>query len=183
MAGALLLVWSGCTVTESNFKTLSFFFDGVPDPRQKAVEDAGISRFSSIDPRKAPNYSVHKPFKEEKCDECHKSGLKMGRNNATVCMKCHKEVPTKHDFMHGPVAAGACMWCHYPHESPHAHLLRDTDRKVCGQCHTPRMLSTKKVPEHADATRSCLECHYAHGGPAPRMLREAKAAVEPPREK
>ena len=25
-------MWTGCTVSESKYKTLSFFFDGVPDP-------------------------------------------------------------------------------------------------------------------------------------------------------
>lgn len=180
VAALAALAWSGCAVTESNYKTLSFFFDGVPDPRVKAAPESGGSTFSSIDPSKSPNYSVHKPFKEEKCDDCHKSGLKMGRNNATICMKCHKDKPTQYDFMHGPVAAGACLWCHYPHESANAHLLRDTDRKVCGQCHTARMLSTRKVPEHADASRSCLECHFAHGGPAPRMLRTAPTATPSP---
>jgi predicted CXXCH cytochrome family protein len=156
----LLALWAGCTVTPENYKLLSTFFDGVPDPAMSGPS----GNTGGADPRKSPTYTLHRPFAEEKCEECHRGGGHPSRDDSSICLNCHAAIPTEHPIMHGPVAAGACMWCHAPHESPHAHLLRDVDRKVCAQCHTPAMLTNTKVPEHSDGTSSCLTCHYGHGG-------------------
>lgn len=168
-------VWCGCTVTPKNYKTLSFFFDGVPDP-SAPVAGAEASADSL---RRSPTYVAHKPYAEERCDECHASRYRLTRNSSDVCMKCHAPVRTQYDRMHGPVAAGACLWCHSPHESAYPSLLRDQDRKVCSQCHSPSMLDSQRTPAHADEGRSCLECHFGHGGERDLFLRPAaRAAVE-----
>jgi predicted CXXCH cytochrome family protein len=168
VAGALL-VWAGCTVTPENYKLLSTFFDGVPDPSMSGPSGNMVG----FDISQSPTYSIHKPYEEQQCEVCHKVGLQPTRNDSAMCIGCHEKTPSEHRFTHGPVAAGACMWCHAPHESAHAALLRDVDRKVCGQCHTPAMLDSTKVPEHTDESRACLECHTGHGGSAPYMLRPA----------
>ena len=170
-----LAAWPGCTVTRSNYKALSFFFDGVPDP------DAPVG---AVDPttgeiRAAAIVSVHPPYAEEKCSECHKSRLRMSRNDSGICANCHKGKDSEHERMHGPVAAGACLWCHHPHESAQRFLLRDTDRAVCSQCHTPGLLNSVRVPEHADESRACLECHVGHGGPRSFLLRQDAAPAKP----
>lgn len=174
-AAASLLVWAGCTVTPENYKLLSTFFDGVPDPAMNGP----AGNVAGGDPRKSPTYSLHRPYEEERCDACHKVGLRPSRNDSGICLACHSQVPAEYRFMHGPVAAAACMWCHAPHESPYAALLRDVDRKVCSQCHTPAMLAGTKVPEHTDESRGCLECHTGHGGPEPYMLRSAARGEKP----
>lgn len=167
VAAAGGLAWAGCQVTPSNYKLLSFLFDGVPDPA--LAGPAGNT--SGQDIRQSKTYSLHRPFEEEKCDACHAGGLRPTRQDSSRCLQCHADRTAEFAYMHGPVAAAACMWCHAPHESAFAHLLRDADRKVCGQCHTPEMLTAEQVPEHGDESRACLECHTGHGGPAPKMLR------------
>lgn len=169
---AVVLGWAGCQVTPSNYKLLSFLFDGVPDPSMSGPR----GNTAGVDIKQSPTYSAHRPFLEENCDACHKGKLRPSRNDSSTCLTCHAEETSKHPYMHGPVAAAACMWCHAPHESAYAALLRDSDRKVCMQCHTTEMLSAEDVPEHADESRACLECHTGHGGDAPKMLR---AGVRP----
>jgi len=170
-------VWSGCAVTKENYKTLSFFFDGVPDPAARAAsgEPGGVGTPASV--------VTHRPYAEQNCDACHTTRYRPTRNDSSVCLQCHAGVQTAYQRMHGPVAAAACLWCHSPHESAYPALLRDSDRKVCSQCHTPDLLSSARVAAHADAARGCLECHSGHGGDRPHMLRpgvpEAGAAAIP----
>ncbi len=162
--------WPGCTVTRDNYKTLALFFDGVPDP------DAVLIGAGPLGPGSGPAagmLSVHKPYAEDGCSECHDSGLSMTRNQSRVCAKCHEGKQNEHANMHGPVAAQACLWCHSPHESTRLHLLRDDDRVVCGSCHAPALLSAIKAPGHAEGGGACLECHTGHGGPERKMLRAA----------
>jgi predicted CXXCH cytochrome family protein len=165
-----LIAWTGCTVTEANYHTLSFFFDGVPDPT--LARDLDGRPFTPGDPRRSPSFSIHKPYEEDNCDACHQGRMKMSRRDSDVCLKCHEQVRSAHEYMHGPVAAGECLWCHSPHESAHAALLRDVDRNVCTTCHTAGLLTGQWVPAHTDPSRACLECHFGHGGTAPSMLRE-----------
>ncbi|MFO0832604.1 MAG: cytochrome c3 family protein [Phycisphaerales bacterium] len=178
---AMTNIWSGCTVTRSNYKTLSLFFDGVPDPDAKVgTVDQGTGQIVA-----AAMLSSHQPYQTENCDECHKSRIRMSRNDSSICAKCHAGKEKEYEQMHGPVAAQACLWCHIPHESPYKHLLRDSDRKLCGQCHSPELLSAEKVPEHADTSRACLDCHTGHGGSKRFMLRDnpvPPAKTEQPRE-
>lgn len=153
-------VWAGCTVTKSNYEILSFFFDGVPDPN--APPGAGGRPI-----RESPTYSVHPPFAERNCVDCHARRFNMTSVDASVCLKCHEGITEALPHMHGPVVAMACLWCHSPHESPYAALLKGPDREVCGACHTPQMLGGTDVPEHgADSDVACLECHSGHGGTA-----------------
>jgi predicted CXXCH cytochrome family protein len=149
-----------CSI-QKNYKTLSFFFDGVPDPNAPAnpTHPGGVP-----DITQSPTYTAHKPWKEERCEECHTRTLKMGSRDSDLCLKCHAEKTTQYERMHGPVAVGACLWCHNPHNSAYAHLLKAPAREVCSQCHTQAMLSAESVPAHAQADRSCLECHDGHGG-------------------
>jgi predicted CXXCH cytochrome family protein len=170
----LAAVWSGCSVTPRNYRVLSFFFDGVPDPSAPAVP---ASRGGLGQPSLA---IVHRPFAEENCEACHKTKFKPSRNDSSACMQCHPGVQGEHPRMHGPVAAGACLWCHAPHESSRPHLMRDSDRKVCAQCHTPALLDATRVPAHAQPARECLECHTGHGSTGPFMLRPGASADTPP---
>ncbi|MFO0829372.1 MAG: cytochrome c3 family protein [Phycisphaerales bacterium] len=172
-ACAIAASWSGCTVTVDNYKTLSVFFDGVPNP-----EGAGMV----VDPstgaiRQRVTVSVHKPFAEQQCGECHRGRMRPTRSDGSLCLKCHDKLVAEHEYMHGPVAAAACLWCHDPHESVEPHLLRDVDFKICTQCHTTELLDATKVPEHGDASSSCLKCHVGHGSSQPFMLRSAEGAA------
>ena len=165
VAGA---VWAGCSV-EKHYELLSFFFDGVPNPNALPVTPTAGG--SAMTMRQSPTYTIHKPFKDEKCDACHKSMFDRTGIGSDVCLACHSDVQDEYRVMHGPVAVGACLWCHVPHESGFAHLLKETDRRVCTQCHGAEMLDTERVPAHADEARGCLECHGGHGSDARYMLK------------
>lgn len=178
VALAAATVWLGCSV-EKNYKTLSFFFDGVPDPNAPAGRP-GSQQAGEIDIKQSPTYSIHRPFKDDACAECHGSRLRLSRDDSTVCLKCHAVKTTEHAKMHGPVAAGACLWCHTSHESAYPSLLKDQDRRVCLQCHEPGLLNSSRTPAHADAARGCLECHFGHGGERPLFLRQGPAAAPSP---
>ena len=174
MTVAGVAIWSGCSVTKQNYKVLSFFFDGVPDP--SLPPGAVGSRMVGGQP---VFIVVHKPHAQERCDECHTSKYRPSRNDSSICLKCHAAVQNAYPHMHGAVEATACLWCHSPHESSHLALLRDSDRKVCSQCHTPSMLNATRVPAHADAARGCLECHSGHGSAAAFMLKPEVPAAAP----
>lgn len=159
--------WCGCAVTTKSYPVLSFFFDGVPDPNLKTA--------TSADPTIASVVVVHAPYREEKCEACHKSQYRPSRNDASACLACHEAIKDKHAWTHGAVAGGACLWCHSPHESARTWLLRGPDRKLCAQCHSASMTVASTVPEHADPAVGCLSCHFGHGGDDPRMLKPGTA--------
>ena len=175
LASVGMALWGGCTVTPKNYKVLSFFFDGVPDPALTAVGEVrgrdGVVRASKV--------WVHQPFAEDKCDACHTTRYRPTKNNGSICLPCHEKVPTEYVQMHGPVTAQACIWCHNPHESRYPHLLRDPDRKVCAQCHSGNLLDSSRVPAHADESRACLECHVGHGANGRFLLRDGAEAGRP----
>ena len=168
-------LWGGCSV-ERDYKVLSFFFDGVPDPeaRQRALE-TGVGK---VDITTSPTYTVHKPYAAEQCSECHGGRSRLTKRDSSLCLKCHKDEPTRYERMHGPVAAIACLWCHEPHESAYSTLLRDKPNAVCGLCHEAGALDSARVPEHADASRECLSCHDGHGGTQRYFLRAGVAQAQ-----
>lgn len=166
-----IAVDTGCTVTKDNYATLSFFFDGVPDPSTIAGGAAkpGDTTLMAI-------VSTHQPFAEDKCDACHKTQYRPSRNDGSPCLTCHQAVLTQHNWTHGAVAGGACLWCHSPHESARRWLLRGPDRKVCAQCHAGTLLDSTTVPAHTDENVSCVACHFGHGGDTPLMLKPGATA-------
>lgn len=175
-AAALLLglvgvsAWMGCSV-ERNYKMLSFFFDGVPDPEQLKAAREAAALGQGTDIRLSPTYSVHKPYAEDKCADCHGGRLRLSKTDSSLCMKCHTDNMGSEPITHGPVAAGACLWCHAPHESAFKALMKSKPRDVCMQCHTAAMLVNERVPEHSDPAQDCLGCHFGHGSTERFMLR------------
>ena len=173
---ALSLAWSGCSV-KKDYKLLSFFFDGVPNPDQPAAGVTG-QKGAGSGQLQGPTSIVsrHKPFVEQDCKSCHSGGGDLAVNalSNAPCMACHKETPAQHAVMHGPVASGACLWCHTPHEAALPKLLRARSPDLCVQCHE-RPLLTARVPEHADEKEDCMSCHLGHGGPNPHLLRDDAA--------
>jgi predicted CXXCH cytochrome family protein len=172
----LIIAWSGCSV-KKNYEVLSFFFDGVPDPNAPAPGAAGQKSVGGVQLQSPTSVvSRHKPFVEQDCKSCHSGGGDLAVNalTNTPCMACHKETPTQHAVMHGPVASGACLWCHAPHEAALPRLLRARSPDLCVQCHE-RPLLTARVPQHADEKEDCMSCHVGHGGPNRHLLRDDAA--------
>lgn len=173
--GWVVLIGLGSCSVEKHYKILSFWFDGVPDPKAKAR--AGASGLGSEpDARSSPTYSAHRPFVQDECRECHSSRFRLGSGDSQVCLKCHQDRTTEYPRMHGPVSAVACLWCHSPHDSAYAWLLKSDGRALCMQCHEQGLLRTEGVAAHGDELRKCLECHRGHGGESAGFLRPGIAA-------
>lgn len=171
-------VWAGCTVTPENYEFLSKIFDGVPDPSHPEWEPGPDGRGSI---RKSPTYTIHQPYAEEKCVDCHGSAFRQSSLDSSICLKCHEGIPESQPRMHGPVVTVACLWCHTPHESPYAALFKAPPREVCSSCHAPGMLGTDRTPEHLpDSEASCLECHQGHGGTVRYFLRQSGHGMSEP---
>jgi predicted CXXCH cytochrome family protein len=176
--------WSGCSV-EKHYETLSFFFDGVPDPNAPGAEGGRLVASGTPGVALAV-VSQHSAFEERRCSECHGETGEFafrvsGFSDLTseVCMKCHSDVMDEYEVIHGPVAAQECLWCHQPHESPYEDLLSYSAPKLCLDCHSLGLMGSPQIPEHMDLERSCLDCHFGHGGETRAMLRPPPAEPVP----
>ena len=182
-AAAALCCWAGCSA-ERDYRVLSAFFDGVPNPRAKVATQPsstpGVTRVGRSGKDTRVIASSHKPFAEEKCTACHAEPTQIFASalNSDLCMKCHERVMDGHPAMHGPVIGKACLWCHEAHESTFPALLKTTDASLCIQCHERGGLTTR-VEAHRAETGSCLDCHYGHGGDRAPFLRASTAASRP----
>lgn len=163
-----LSVLANCSDRRQNYKVLSIFFDGVPDPDAPPEDQAinGEHVASTQGGKRLVIASSHKPYKENKCNDCHVGAATSFESftqlNDSVCVTCHKQVPAAYPLMHGPVAVGACMMCHDPHESSQPHLLKVASPDLCLQCHQRHDLGAP-MQDHQDAARGCLDCHVGHG--------------------
>jgi predicted CXXCH cytochrome family protein len=182
---AAVCCWAGCSA-QRDYRVLSVFFDGVPDPHAKAATQTsttpGVARAGPGGKQARVVASSHKPFAEEKCTACHADPTQVFASalNSDLCMKCHQKVMDEYPAMHGPVIGKACLWCHEPHDSTFPSLLKTTDASLCIQCHERAGLSTK-VPAHHAETGSCLDCHGGHGGDRPPFHRgSAATSTRPP---
>jgi predicted CXXCH cytochrome family protein len=179
------IIWPGCSA-EKHYKVLSFFFDGVPTPQERAAAAAGgvvVGQGASGEPLVL---FTHEPFATENCAACHVGGVStlyqpVGITvSATVCLKCHEQATRSYPVMHGPVAAVECLWCHAPHQADNKELLRLSSPEVCLQCHTRELLSPNP-PEHMVPQSMCLDCHVGHGSEQRGLLRAGRnAAPEAP---
>jgi len=176
------LVLLGCS-TQKNYKVLSFFFDGVPDPN--APQPVLVSQTSgngpgASGPVEARKYQ-HQPYAEKKCAACHTADQKhlTSLSAPELCLKCHTNVVNRYAVMHGPVSVGQCLWCHEAHASNQEHLLKSTGAELCLQCHD-RHLLPDDTPGHRAEEAICLDCHTGHGSDQPSLLRAQTPTVAPP---
>lgn len=178
LGGILILIQPSCN-SQKNYKVLSFFFDGVPDPNAPIVAEGSELDATGNAPKMLA--IVHKPYAEGKCNECHAGDTSrfesFQRLQSDVCMKCHATVINQYPVMHGPVSAGECLLCHNPHESSVKGMLNDDAPAVCTQCHVSEFLPQDR--EHQDTTRNCLNCHVAHGGEKHGLLIQGYTAENP----
>jgi len=155
-------------------KTLSFFFDGVPNPADtqnlSKTDSARLnSKFNGGAP--IPNREeisklvYHLPYKEQQCSACHDQGGMKVKNNgkAALCIQCHEDFGHKFKVLHGPVGGGYCTSCHAPHLSENRFLLKRNGQELCLYCHASAQIM--KVEVHREiGDANCTECHNPHGG-------------------
>ena len=150
----------GCTpTTESQYKTLSFFFDGVPRPEEKRPETAADKKKDEI--VMGAVFKEHGPYAAKRCEGCHVKGSnRLVLPKSELCFQCHTlDLRKKH--IHGPLASGGCTVCHQPHGSRYPFLLVAEPQEFCLYCHSKDDLERNDV--HKGIEEQCTMCHDAHG--------------------
>lgn len=156
----------GCS-KDISYKTLTFFFDGVPDTNSVKIKEDTLNLTSDAvtagDLLKAPetNRVVHPPFKDKDCSICHYEGT-FTLPQPKLCYQCHDDFATKYPFLHGPVAGGYCTACHHPHMGEKKLLLRE-GQDLCLHCHDRERVLKNESHDGIENT-NCTECHNPHGG-------------------
>jgi len=175
---AVIMLAVACSV-EKHYRTLSFFFDGVPDPeaaRRTALPDslksaaADTSHLGTVSPELSFNF--HQPYIEKKCDDCHNRGSmgSLALPMPGLCYQCHKELGVDKTWQHGPSSGGYCTQCHEPHRSKNEKLLKKTGSALCFGCHDSRMLEGGGFHDDPENS-SCTGCHNPHGSENHSLLR------------
>jgi predicted CXXCH cytochrome family protein len=179
----LVAVLASCTDPLSRHRTLSTFFDGVPDlpPVERLCEDylgdqyrefytdLAAKRAAGATPDGEDNHrlrSSHKPFAEKNCDGCHdfKRTNMLLRPKDQLCFMCHKDF-IKGSHVHGPVSVGDCSACHLPHDSENPALLREPRSEICGSCHVEDRLAAEMHQRVIKHQMQCVDCHDPHSSP------------------
>jgi len=175
---------TGCNTPEKRHKTLSFFFDGVPDPADE-VESEGQEETpgEAGAPKKQRSGSSH-PADEEGCQPCHGFtkgelrqrgfsgvGIRSIDRAWKACRTCHSQadkvgaealIVQEGAWLHGPVAVGRCQDCHRGHKSRWPHLLRaERQEAICRSCH-----DTLATRSGTMAGFDCVTCHDPHAAPS-----------------
>ena len=156
---------------KSNYKTLSVFFDGVPDPDaidSTAIADSikqGEASNTPIIVPVTPQFVFHPPYVEKECANCHDQSQmgKLLEPMPGLCYQCHEDFADQYEVLHGPVGAGFCTECHNPHMNKNEYLLLRTGQQLCLGCHNTEDVLKNEV--HSDIEdANCTECHNPHGG-------------------
>ncbi len=181
--GLMLLVFFGIFVVScdevEHYKTLTFFFDGVPHLRQQGLqEELTSSNFQeSTQTRPKQLWYVHGSRKD--CDFCHERLWEFGRVEFVkllpeLCYHCHTDYTVSAAFVHGPVAVGQCLFCHEHSKSKNEHLLKEPEPKLCYRCHD--INTVELIPAHFKNQQfACTGCHNAHVSPVKALLKGASS--------
>lgn len=170
-----------CSV-RNNYKTLSFFFDGVPGSadliviQESSVNNDSTVSLNTINDTLTSAFSkrvYHDPYQFKGCDNCHNKNSvgRMISDQPGLCYQCHEDFSEKFLFLHGPAEGGFCTACHNPHSSKEKHLLNESLNNLCFYCHNAEELSETNM--HSDRQDFlCTNCHNPHGGENSLMLTE-----------
>lgn len=175
----ILIYLSGCSTTH-NYKALSFFFDGVPDPAAETAiqSNDSLNRMDTaafaqgIMSKTFPQMHLHSPYQDKQCASCHDQGQmgKLLESLPKLCYVCHEDFSNKYKVLHGPVGGGQCTMCHSPHMSVNEHLLTRTKQSICLFCHNSEQVMATEAHQDIKDT-NCTECHNPHGGDDKYILR------------
>jgi len=155
---------------KSNYKTLTFFFDGVPNPYLDTLAIAdSLPEADSLNGQPVlilkPEFAIHSPYLKKDCGRCHDRNImgKLLQSSPGLCYQCHNNFTEQYNVLHGPVSSGFCTECHNPHMSKNEKLLLRTGQQLCLYCHSPEDVFNNEA--HLDiGETNCTECHNPHGG-------------------
>lgn len=166
-------IFFSCSVNK-NYKTLSLFFDGVPNPADTLISDSILDSqlsenadASEIDSTLQETNKIiyHGPYQYKECNSCHdlNSIGNMIIDEPELCYQCHTDYNELYPEIHGPVDGGFCTSCHNPHSSKEPALLVDRVNSLCLFCHKVEELSEFDMHRGGDDFL-CTDCHNPHGG-------------------
>ncbi|MDX2414505.1 MAG: cytochrome c3 family protein [Bacteroidales bacterium] len=169
----LILILSASCSVKDNYKALSFFFDGVPDPADTLVIPESVIKELADNNRlvndtleqKVKRVLYHQPYVNKGCSKCHDRnsvGI-MIMEEPDICYQCHDNFNNTYKFIHGPVEGGFCTTCHDPHQSSEGFLLKEPIHDLCLYCHIREDISPGKGHQARD-NNACNDCHNPHGG-------------------
>ncbi len=172
----------GCGSAQSRYDTLSFFFDGVPNPADKAKGDGGADKptpaataaAANITKPGAPRVWKHPPFAERSCHDCHADDYAVAKlvDGQPFCFQCHDEDLLAGKVKHPPAQEGDCLECHDPHQSTaSAALLRSPTATLCFECHDADDEGFAARHKPLGKPSGCERCHEPHAGKLPKMLK------------
>lgn len=172
----------GCSAeTRSRWK--HFFFE-VPSeaPAPAASTDEPSTTAAALSEPSAPAgtrfASLHPPYTERKCTECHDAAARMTPRKDLLdsCKACHQRYFSS-DAGHSPVTQRQCSQCHDPHRSVQTALLKKPTYELCIQCHDePALLSP--ASHGGPEVNNCIACHDPHFGTG-KLLRGEAAKPSP----
>jgi predicted CXXCH cytochrome family protein len=186
------LLVAGCA-TETKYKWLSRFFDGVPTPGAAPAPIANpddeplvptTNGVVLVSAQPLVPHTLHPPYHDDNCTECHESKFsqKLKGPMNTVCFSCHDDFLAKAKVKHSPAESGECGSCHEPHESINKKLLLRVGAAMCMECH--EAADVAKVEAHKTPERdNCLACHDPHASEYSKLLKAVAVksqAVKPP---
>jgi predicted CXXCH cytochrome family protein len=172
-----LFLLAGCDPI-TRHKALSTVFDGVPslpapeqmcteyaDKRVAAYKEELAGKAVSAQKSAAATASVHPPYEEKKCDNCHDKGKEGGFVTPLheLCYKCHDGF-IKGSNVHGPIAVADCLACHVPHDSQQPSLLKESKGQLCLTCHREARIAAVLHTNAARHELVCTDCHDPHYG-------------------
>jgi predicted CXXCH cytochrome family protein len=186
---------AGCN-TKKNYKLLTFFFDGVPNPA--ATNGAATSANTTpvlgnarpvpmtFPGAKADSFVHHPPYDSGTCKDCHEDrfSVQMKGPLKDVCFACHDDFLAGTKVQHQPATyigrlpgpnlsktAQGCSSCHNPHGSPFRHMLLSESQSLCWECHDNFLTNAAAKFTHPPVvTNNCLNCHQPHVSKFPKLL-------------
>ena len=176
IAMAFSLIW---LISACSYKTLSVFFDGVPNPADPLIIASNYTsnptesdRIIEVNAMKAgPDMNYHMPYLDKACTACHDENLigKFILPEPDLCYQCHVDFKTTYAVLHVPVEMGECTSCHSPHMAEARKLLLKAGQKLCLGCHDGG--DVMKLESHDGIGETdCIECHNPHGGSESNLL-------------
>jgi predicted CXXCH cytochrome family protein len=108
--------------------------------------------------------SVHKPYAEQACGECHvvAESHALAVLDQTLCLRCHGAQVLRERWDHGPLNFGLCRICHEPHLSRFPHLQSQEQPGLCTHCHDSTSLMTDIEDHRGAEEQRCTDCHDPH---------------------
>jgi len=166
----------GCS-QQMRYRTLTFFFTGVPDPNQKSVIDSGktvnLAELARQRRRSAlevePGYFVHGPYGSGACHLCHaiddSASFRVWGTNKRPVGAGSKTVTKK---VVGPRLLQSedtlCLSCHDSYLKTEADILQlelhePVAKGQCIRCHNPHRAERRYMLLKKDNIELCTDCH------------------------